>query len=250
MEQHRQLSKNHDAFIEQLKITMDKNTLIELVGAEYYAEEAQKARSLAPFVGGPNLDRIYDSDLPYTLSKYIWEESDLNDYERIQLIAQVYQDIPCYALLAEVYLFHYRDMRPDLRREYLECLYSLLASGDEALIQPIIYNLAMDIFDSSDLVNEAWTILVKDYSDIAVMQLLFPISSSVPYALKEQAYHATLHIPELHRAIFDSLYGSSFFMLGEIEPAQALKLLPQLQLDRTSEKYQKLYSVLQTKAKQ
>lgn len=229
---------------------MDKNLIIELVGAEYYAEEAQKARILAPFVGGPNLDHIYDSELPYIISSYIWDKSDLNDEKRIQLIAQVYQDIPCYALLAETYLFHYRDFGSGLRREYLECLYSFLASGDDALIQPVTYTLAMDIFDSSDLVDEAWTILLKDYSDIAVMQLLFPISSCIPYHLKEQAYQATLHIPELHQAIFDSLYGRCFFMLGEIEPAKALTILLQLQLDQTSEAYQKLSSALQTKAKE
>jgi hypothetical protein len=217
---------------------MTYEEIIETIGTEAYAGKALEVRGRSSFNGGTNDDLIYE------ISNYIWDSPEFDDSERIGLIARFYADIPCTAWLSEIYLNYYRGLSAQVRREYLDYLHEFLASGDDSLIEPIVYSLSVDLLDTSDTISEAWTVLVRDYRNLAVMRLLFSVSSMVPYELKEQAYQAVLHVPQMHQAVFDSLYNSCFFALGDIQPVPALHMLRQLDLDQLNAQYKKLYTAL------
>jgi hypothetical protein len=217
---------------------MKKQDIISAVTPELYTIECEAAWKVASFTGGRDVALMYSSDLPFTISQLIWEaENGLSSREKIELMFDIYVDLPCYTLLSEVYIHQYRAFSEDALLLYWHSIRAFLSQDTKALVQPIIYSLAVDFFEDINLREDSWWHLVTPNMNNPCIRNVLAASCAIPYALKNQLYQQLLPIQSWHDAIYMSLYGSYYGVYGEIDKLQARVLLDRLMLSQTDTEY-------------
>lgn len=225
---------------------MNKQDIIAYITPEIYAIESEDARKAAPFTGSSDQSLFYSSDTPFTISQLIWERaSNLTEKQKIHLLFEIYNDIPCYTFLSEVYI-HYYDLLSDESRDiYWNHLIQLLDQGNEAFSQPIIYTLAVDFFEEFSKHQLVWEKLITATATRNRIQSVLKAAQSVPFPIKGQLFHQLLPDPSWHQAIYTSLEASYYSVYGEIDKKEALRLLEKLQLQSMGDEVQNFRQALQ-----
>jgi hypothetical protein len=140
------------------------------------------------------------SNTPDIISDLIWEtENGLESRQKVDLLFEMYADLPCCTLLSEVHLHHYRHLPKDAQEIYWRHVVSLLSQPEEALAQPVVYSLAVDFFEDSDLCPETWERLVSQQAPELLRRVL-EASAAVPFVLKGQLYDRLIPDPIWHDA--------------------------------------------------
>ena len=221
---------------------MNLEKLQELVGKAKFEEAAQsmaeEAANLMRWRGGGR-----SSDLPYELSAIIWLEP-MALIKRIELIFDVYEQIPSYGLLAGI-AAHWERLGKEEKKMIWHKFRELLAKNDEKFSRPIEYTLWCDFFEHPTRVTEAWLqMLMPPRSPQQVEKLLF-VSGPVPYWLKKTLYEEVIGEVDYHDAIFTSLLGSRFDILGDIDEKDAGQILDRLKLEPKPTQFEMLRTALQ-----
>jgi hypothetical protein len=218
---------------------MIKELIVARVGAKEWREACTAAKASAadprfesssPVVEGANarLEKI-----PHEIETYIWD-GDLSPEARIDLLFEVYDDMPAYGHL--MYAKHnYTRLPPAQRQEFWRFVRDRLAGDDLALRQPLEYSLWCDFFEDQDTVHEAWNALVTPDASSRLLESVLLHSGPVPYDLKRRLYDRLLPDPKWHPFIFRSLLHSRFDYFGDFDPKHAEKLLRRLKIPEDTE---------------
>lgn len=212
---------------------MDKEQLIRSVGEEQY----RAACRTAPFGTASSQLGTPDThvgpgigDLPHEIADLLWY-GDLPHHEALELLFQVYEDLPAYGHL--MYLTHvYKAFTSEERTRVRDWYRKQLERKNPAFRQPVEYSLWCDFFEHPDTVEEWWRDLAHPGRGKAVLRRLLSVSGPVPWALKRPVYEALLPAPRWHDAIFESLYASAFDVFGQIDREEAARLLGGLRIPR------------------
>jgi hypothetical protein len=212
-----------------MPVSMNKQDIIAHITPGIYAIECEDAWKAAPFTGGYDVSRFYSSDTPFKISQLIWEtDTDLDDSQKVKLLFDVYADLPCYTLLSELYIHHYRHLDAEAQGVFWHEVSAILAQPKQALAQPIVYTLAVDFFEDSELCSPVWNRLVTAQAPDHLVIRTLEASAAVPYVLKEAVYQQLLPDPRWHEAIYQSLRTSYYSVYGAIDKVHARNLVTQL----------------------
>ena len=115
-----------------------------------------------------------------------------------------------------------------------------LLTGTDKQKEEIKYSLWVDFFEDPETVDEAWSEVVNDNSEINILRQVLSISGPVPFDKKDKLYLRVIADKKNHNYILDSLVGSFFDVFGQINFQRARVLLPTLKVDKESQNYKKL----------
>lgn len=167
---------------------MNKHDLVDFVGGENYRNASMTAQMLAEHFGEASYDHrsepILDSSVVHDLGDMLFD-SDLDDVSKVNLLLDVYQDIPTYWFIALIAM-HWEDLSPDARRVFWDRVRDYLAGGDQAMVKPLGYGLAVDFFEDDRHLEEAWRELVQSTSNPRALERVFQFAGPVPSELRDQ----------------------------------------------------------------
>lgn len=215
---------------------LSKDEIIAAIGPEQYKEACEVARKEAPGTGTKrSRNELSQSSVPHGIGDLIWgrwfhePQTRHNDDEKIELIFQIYQDMPCYSLMQDIAM-RYPGLSPEAKQVFWKHARALLSQEDEALADPITYSIWCNYFEHPDMIEEAWAGLTQDLSNTKLLQRMLSASGPVPFRLKEALYAQLIHDKAWHLWIYTSLLGSRFDFFGKINVPKARELLKQLDL--------------------
>lgn len=212
---------------------MDHQQIVATVGPIAYGQAADAARRAAAQTGALVDSGGFDSSIVHTINAMIWESS-LADVDKVALVWQVYDDMPCYALLLGVKL-SYAQMASDAQSLFWAQARMLLASDDDAVAEPLEYCLWCDFFEDDSTVARAWAELVENNAATRLLQRVLIASGPVPFHLKARLYAQLLKDKAWHYFIFRSLLHSAFDVYGDLDPGTAKVILQRLDLHPDTE---------------
>lgn len=205
-----------------------------------FIEEAVKVKSYAPLVGKSMSNKdMYSSIMIHDISDEIID-LDLPYIDRINMLFQLYDIAPSYTVLMYLVMIYDKlsiELKGVVMMKYSDYLYNC----DEYLSEPVSYSLWVDYFEGNDRVGFCFETIYQKmqykYNDI---KKLVEVSSSVPYNLKREFYESMVSDNELHELVYEGIINSVSDTFGYIEPSDALRLLNQLDIDRSTETYKAL----------
>ncbi len=179
------------------------------------------------------------SDIGQDIPMFIWGSS-LSGPEKIQLLADVYTDIPTYSLWFIFYSDLWRGIKSDpdqtsTRTKFWSLVRQWLSGDSDELAEPICYTLWCDYFEDKDDVVEAWNALVQEGAPDRLLERVLENSGPVPYNLKIELYQRLIHDHPWHYFIFESILHSEFDYYGKIDRRDARAWLERLQLNELSD---------------
>jgi hypothetical protein len=208
--------------------------IISRVGKAEFADACLLARQTAP--GAGKSDKPYQAmpDFVYGLDNWI-EELTPEPIDRIALLFAVYERMPCYALVAFAPSWLAADSPDALalwQRKYRE----FLAAEDDALADPIAYELWCGRFEGADKEVESWwRALTEGDCSSRLVERLLEHSGPVPYPLKAELYERILPDERYHPHVFRSLLGSCHDYFGQIDREKARQVFRRLRLPPDTE---------------
>lgn len=214
---------------------MDRSRIIQEIGAERYAFACRLARQTAgdPQYGTQVGGTPFDSDIPHAIADMILNSS-LTPYDQLQLILQLYDEMPCYAFLMYLKSYHERLIVP-YPTTFWDWIRHQLETPDLALNQPVTYALWCDFFEDPQTVDTAWTHLMTPLPSRQALQTILIHSGPVPFPLKRVLYATLLPDATWHYFIFRSLLHTQFDVYGKLEKQEARRLVQRLELPADTE---------------
>jgi hypothetical protein len=206
------------------------------VGLAEYQHVCEEAWRSAPTVGRDR-GQGFDSQVPHDLSYLVWA-SEGSCGEKLRLLFQLYQDMPCYALL--MYLADESKTFDGGCRDLMWAQYArYLTDPAEELAGPIKYSLWCDWFEDPTTVGEAWDQLIEGANGRALRRLL-EMSGPVPWALKKDVLKRLAPEPAWQQTVFSSLLYAAFDSYGKIDKVEAGEVLEQLEISKDHEDLDRL----------
>jgi hypothetical protein len=219
---------------------LTKEEIIAAIGPEQYQAACAAARKAAQGTGSRQQQIFFDSQLPYTIENLVWgewydnPEARHDDAQKVELILQIYQGMPCYSLICGIAM-RYKDFSAGAKKVFWNHTRALLSQDDVALADPLAYSIWCDYFETSDYVAEAWDELTQNHPSEKILQQVLLASGPVPFHLKEELYQSLIHDTSWHYYIFRSLLYSRFDYFGMTSIPKARELLKQLDLPAETE---------------
>jgi hypothetical protein len=209
---------------------MDLEQVKNFIGRETYAAASAAARTAAPTTGKEPLGDLepFVIAVPMEIGDMICE-ADLSVQAKIQLLFEVYTDIPSTSLLFTL-LLTFEEFSPRERALFWQHVRKLISQPNPIWSQPLAYMLWCDFFEYSRRVEEAWTTLITEDPAPLLVERILDVSGPVPFAWKQALYARLIGDPHWHPAIFRSLLFSRFDAYGQIDQAAAYAILKQLRL--------------------
>lgn len=165
----------------------------------------------------------------------------VSDMDKISLLFEAYEDLPCYALL--MYPKQVWDkLSLSVRLYFWEHTREILSSKHDIQADAIVYSLAVDFFEDPETVDEAWDALIAKHapSNRLLERILGGATSAVPYTMKRELYSQLIRDERWYPYIYRSLLHSAFSAYGSIDKQDARKLLERLELPEDTEHLNKL----------
>lgn len=234
---------------------MEKERIIDTIGVQRYQEACEQAWKAAPNTGYQLQTRtaMFSSDVPSEIEDLIWEGAGLEilpdggDVECIQRIFEIYEEMPCYSLLWQIY-YRYDYLSSQAKALFWTTMRELFRHEEPARWQPAAYTIWCDYLEDPCRVEEAWSVLTQDLSHTRLIEQLLIASGPAPFWLKEALYEHLLKDPSWHDAIFRSLLHSRFDYFGQIDVAKAREVLGHLDLPTPNEALERLRAALEMDA--
>jgi hypothetical protein len=204
------------------------------VGAEKFAQAQRWAWETAADTGktlstGRTLDWPDEvTGVPHDLADAIWFDNDHPPLERVELHFALYRAMPCYANLMYADLSQLDTESLDWFWRYVR---ELLNDSDGRLADPVAYWLWCGPFEDPAESTEAWnrTVTGQGVGDRGLERAL-AASGPVPWQTKASLLRKLLPTVSWHRAIFHSIQASVFDVFGDVDAAEAKRLLASLKL--------------------
>lgn len=207
---------------------MELSHFIERIGLNRYEQACKSAWETAQtYTLSLDITDNY-SDVGHDLSDEICY-SDLPISERLRLVFELYESIPCYAVL--MYVTHlYSEMSSD-NKDFLWAKFrQYLSDQRELLANPVGYTLWCDYFEDPDRVQDAWDAMIRNpINDLQIRRVL-DASGPVPWKLKSSLFKALLSDDKWHHHIFLSIHHSKHDVYGHVDDEEARTILRVLNL--------------------
>jgi len=163
-------------------------------------------------------------------------DDNIEQIDKVIISFELFERKPSYGIL--MYTKH---LYSDLSKENKELHWSMymknLASGSPEHKKHIKYSLWVDFFEDQSTVDDAWSNLVHDKTELEVLRQILSISGPVPFNKKYKLYLKTIANFENHEFIFESLLGSFFDVYGQIDVIKTRDVLSKLTVNRSTKKY-------------
>ena len=169
----------------------------------------------------------------------LWYDEDIEPIDKINISLELFERTPEYAICMELKMA-FREMSLKIRNILWEKYKEYLLAGTDKQKEEIKYSLWVDFFEDPETVDEAWSKIVNDNSEINILRQVLSISGPVPFDKKDKLYLRVIADKKNHNYILDSLVGSFFDVFGQINFQRARVLLPTLKVDKESQNYKKL----------
>ena len=223
-----------------------KSTIIRQMGLEMYMQACAHARKAAksPNYGKEPNASPFDSNIAHQISDFVLE-SELSAPERVDLILQFYEEMPCYAYLMYIKIL-FSDLSKEEKTSFWQWVRIQIASEDNAIKAPLFYSLWCDFFEDTQTVQEAWKELITPLPSDKTLQMILGVSGPVPFDLKNQLFERLIDKSTWHPFIFQSLLYSQFDYYGKIDKQKALEILQRLKLPRNTKHLNKLAKELKS----
>ncbi len=219
---------------------MNRSEIVNSIEEKRFVDACTKARDAAcdPNFGSGQSQVKFNSNVPHEISDLVWA-SQIPCQDKLDLIFQFYDEMPCYALL--MYLKSYFDeLSAQDRVVFWAWVRVQLASDDPAVGPPVAYALWCDFFEDPQTVEEAWGELVAPLPSDEALQTILIHSGPVPFYLKKQIYSLLIGDSKWHYYIYRSLLHSQFDIYGKLEKQEAREFLARLDLPSDTEHLGKL----------
>lgn len=218
--------------------------LIARIGPARFATACQEATRTAPSTGRPSRHPGEGDPIGDLADEVYWilvEELD-TAWERVELLCQLYQEMPSYAVLANLEPLR-EGLSESEERALLRWYRQTLSSTEPALADPVSYYLWCHDFESSRAAR-AWNELLSGERNEQLLERLLVASGPVPWDVKRQLYNQLLPMPRWHPQILSALWNSAHDVLGKIDAKEALHLLDSLSLPQSDDSIEQLRGVL------
>lgn len=208
------------------------------VGADLFAEAQRWAWETAAGTGGwADSGEWPDSveEVPHSLADLVWFNTNLSPTERVNLLFELYREMPCYANLLYILL---GELDPEALDLFWSQVRDLLDDPDERLADPVSYWLWCGPFeDKADVSVEVWERIVTGgaLGDHAVERIL-GVAGPVPWHAKAPLLRKLLPDPRWHESILGCIGGSVFDLYGRVDIEEARSILDRLELNRNGRK--------------
>ena len=179
--------------------------------------------------------KLFDED-DRTIVGILWGDEKLSNDEKLNLSFDFFDRSPEYGICSELKMC-FSELNSDERVKLWNNYKEYLKTENNQQKEQIKYSLWVDFFEDPRTVNEAWDNLVGNYSEEIVLRELLSVSGPVPFDKKDELYQKLIKNKTNHQSILESLVGSFFDFYGDINVARARIILPNLKVDKTSEKY-------------
>ncbi|WP_346356095.1 hypothetical protein [Azotosporobacter soli] len=221
---------------------IDLKRIKGIVGQAEYEEACrqmpQEAANLMRWRSG-----CVNSPVPYKISDLIWAE-EKTVRSKLDAIFAIYEELPAYALLAGI-AEHWKELGASERNSVWARFRGYLYSDEESVSRPVEYTLWCDYFENPKRVAEAWLQMLTPPRSLKQVEKLLFVSGPVPYWLKKTLYEEIIQEDNYHEAIFTSLLGSRFDILGDIDKADAGAILHRLTLEPSPPQFEMLRAALE-----
>lgn len=212
--------------------------LIRHVGPEIFDSACAHAWSNAISEDLPEVVAM----VPHQLES-LWLHLD-KPSESLQAGLELYRIMPTYATL--MYLQQLWDDLGLGDRAKLLANFRDFLNSSEQLATHVEYSLWCDYFEDENRVREVWAGITAG-ADLRSngSARIARASGPVPWKLKAQWLSALADLPEHHAAVFEALIGAAFDVYGEVEQAEALRILARLKVDTSDQRFVQLCERLQ-----
>ena len=176
------------------------------------------------------------------ISDYVWN-SNMPVEEKITVGFSLFESFPTYYQFLLPYYHLIRDATT-IKAEYKELIWKKFMEylgGEAYYADPTLYVLWVEFFEDGDTVRETWLGLMaaKSSSTLACLRLI-QNAGPVPYDLKAPLYVELLKNEEHHPVIFQSLLFSANDAFGQIDKENAITILDQLKINKTTPEFELL----------
>jgi hypothetical protein len=186
-----------------------------------------------------NKDLLDESDIVGIL----WYDENIEPIDKINISLELFDRSPEYAICIELKMA-FNEMSTKIRNILWKKYKDYLLTGTDKQKEQIKYSLWVDFFEDPETVDEAWSKIVTESSEIDILRQVLSISGPVPFDKKDKLYLKVIADKTNHKYILESLVGSFFDVFGQINFQRARILLPTLKVDRETENYNKLNECL------
>ena len=230
-------------------MTVEK--IITQFGYKAFQEYAKRAWALAAKTGHgyPEEDEKQgqkDYEMASDIVETIWE-SELKTESKISLVFQLYRKAPDYTWLSEMDIHYLWEVNLKTREIFWIEMRRLVSEEDDCLAAPACYLLWCGPFEDPNHVDEAWAAMTSNGVTEKTLQRLLINSGPVPYSLKRTLYEQLIQKEQWHYFIFRSLLHSAFDYYGQIDIADANRVLQKLNIPNDTEHLDKLKEKLELK---
>jgi hypothetical protein len=210
---------------------LDKQAIIQEIGTDkYQALRAWAQQNISQF-GFLNMPEQQDEETLNQINALIWE-SDLPDFQQVELVIQFYRDLP-FMHFPYVAYEHYDSFSTYAKSVFWDGVRAHLFQGNEALSQPLMIVIMMQFLADEQLFEEAWAELTGPQANTKLLEGIVALNAPVPFELQKPLYLRLIGERASHPAISRGLRGS--LAMGNIDAAWARSILPQLDLPANDE---------------
>lgn len=220
---------------------LTKNLIIKQYGKEIYLKACEAAQNDAgsPLYGkGVNSPKQFDSKIAHNISDTVWN-SQLAESDKLQLILEFYEEMPCYAYLMYI-KGENNNFSETEKQNWWQWVRHILQSDKLALRNPLAYVLLVDFLEDPRTVEESWNALLNPIPSEQAIQIILEESVAVPFTWKQNLYNQLISDPIWHYYIFRSLIGSYYGVYGDINTQEAKRILRKLKLEKDTKGLAKL----------
>lgn len=186
------------------------------------------------YIRSKNLSNESDRDIVGIL----WYDEHISQTDQIDISFELFDRSPEYGIVSELNMA-YKEMEPEIKKELWSKYRQYLFSGTQDQKEQIKYSLWVDFFEDPKTVDVAWNEMIDANSKIEIIREVLSVSGPVPFEKKEELYSEVIADKRNHEYILESLVGSLYNVFGQIHFQKSREILPNLDVDRKTEKYRK-----------
>lgn len=183
------------------------------------------------------------SSVPHDLSGRLWFEGDESVGERLEVAAELYRRMPCYANLM---YWPYDTFDERTRARMWDVYQAFLEDPRDAVAHPIAYSLWVDFFEDPRTVDRAWREVAGPQEPRRPrLERVVSASGPVAWARKASLYEQLAAEGGWDEPLIAGLYGSCVDVYGSLDRLPALRILRRVRASTNHEVYRILEQALE-----
>ena len=167
-----------------------------------------RSRAVDPMVSWSERSVAEDEDLesvPHEVTPFFDEEPMPSDWERVNLLMDLFDELPAYWLTCEAG-FYYRDLSEVQRRQVWRRFRDWVSEEAWTRSCAAAYSLHVDLFEESPWTEEVWSELLAGEPSRLLVHRVVANSGAAPWSLKVPLYRKLMADKSQHGPMASALY--------------------------------------------